>query len=157
MPTWFACPSIAPASTTRCSPKGYASERHGPGINMAVDAPDSLNATSAKAFMSIWNDLITGAYIPPKLVEQYKRFIELNREALIDYWECRVDTTDLLGRIVSGFERMRKRKNKYTRGEGLSLAGQFDQLRHLNAEGVSVSLLRPKSELLPIKIWTYGQ
>jgi hypothetical protein len=72
--------------------------------------------------------------IPPKLVEQYKRFIELNREALIDYRECRVDSTDFLGRIVSGFERMRKRQNKYTRGEGLSLAGQFDQLRHLNAE-----------------------
>jgi hypothetical protein len=119
-------------NTLFASTKSYASERHGPGINIAVDAPDGLNAASAKAFVSIWNDLLTGGYIPPKLVEQCKRFIELNREALIDYWECRVDTTDFLGRIVSGFERMRKRQTKYTR-ESSSLAGQFDQLRQLNA------------------------
>jgi hypothetical protein len=94
--------------------KGYAGEHPGSGIKRAVDAPDSLTAASAKAFMSIGNDLVTSGYIPPKLVEGRKQFIEPNREAFIDYWECRVDTTDFLGRIVSGFERMRKRQTEDT-------------------------------------------
>jgi hypothetical protein len=52
--------------------------------------------------MPICNDLITGGYIPPKRVEQRKRFIEPNREAVIDYRDCRVDTTDFQGRTVTG-------------------------------------------------------
>ena len=77
-------------NTVFVSGKGYS--RHAPRINIAVDPPHSFNATSKSASMSIHDYGIMGEYLAPHVVEQAKRFIEGNREVLLDYWEYKIDT-----------------------------------------------------------------
>ena len=49
--------------------------------------------------MAIHDYRITGDYVPPRIVEQAKQFIDRNRATLLDYWECRIDTTELIERL----------------------------------------------------------
>ena len=46
--------------------------------------------------MAIHDFSLRGADVPPHVVEQAKRFIELNRDALLDYWDAKISTEDLL-------------------------------------------------------------
>lgn len=84
-------------NTVFVSTKG--SGRHAARIKVAVDPPNSLNATSKTASMAIHDYGIVGAYVPPHIVEQAKRFIERNREALLALWECQIDTAELIKRL----------------------------------------------------------
>src|SRR5258708_5488917 len=68
-------------NTVFVSTKGGA--RHAARIKIAIDPPDSLNAAGEKASMAIHDYSMTGAYMPPHLVEQAKQFIERNRDALL--------------------------------------------------------------------------
>ncbi len=86
-------------NTIFVSTKGYA--QHGPRIKVAVDQPDTLNATSKSASMAISDCNIRGEYLAPRIVEQAKKFIELNRDALLDYWNCQIDTAELIRRLKS--------------------------------------------------------
>ena len=85
-------------NTVFVSTKGYA--QHAPRIKIAVDPPHSFNATSRSASMAIHDYSMTGHYVAPHVVEQAKRFIDRNRQALLDYWECRIDTSDLIERLT---------------------------------------------------------
>jgi hypothetical protein len=72
--------------------------QHAARIKIAIDPPDSLNETTKGA--SMVHDFSTvGAYMPPRLVEQVKSFIELNRDVLLEYWDARIDTGELLERL----------------------------------------------------------
>jgi hypothetical protein len=84
-------------NTIFVSTKGYA--QHAPRIKIAVDPPDTFNATSKAASMAIHDYSITGEYLAPRIVEQAKRYIDLNRKALLDYWECKIDTDQLIERL----------------------------------------------------------
>jgi hypothetical protein len=84
-------------NTIFISTKGYA--QHAPHIKIAVDPPDTFNATSKSASMAIHNYSISGAYVASRVVEQAKQFIDLNREALLDYWDCKIDTAQLIERL----------------------------------------------------------
>ena len=84
-------------NTVFVSTKGYA--RHAPRIKIAIDPPDSLNPAAKTASMAIHDYSIAGAHIPPHLVEQAKRFIERNRAALLDYWDNKIDTPELIERL----------------------------------------------------------
>ena len=84
-------------NTIFVSTKGHA--RHAPRIKIAVDPPDSLNAAAKTASMAIHDFSIIGAYLPPHIVEQAKRFIELNRELLLDYWEAKIGTKEMINRL----------------------------------------------------------
>ena len=86
-------------NTVFVSNKGYA--RHAPRINIAIDPPDSLNAAAKTASMAIHDYTIAGAYMPPHLFEQATRFIERNRAALLDYWDNKIDTAELIERLRS--------------------------------------------------------
>jgi hypothetical protein len=79
------------------STKGYA--QHAPRIKIAVDPPDTFNAASKSASMAIHEYSMSGAYLAPQIVEQAKHFIDLNREALLDYWDCKIDTAQLIERL----------------------------------------------------------
>jgi hypothetical protein len=70
--------------------------QHAPRIKIAVDPPDSLNAASASASMTIHDYKVTGAYLPTHIVEQAKRFIERNHDILLRYWNCEIDTEQLI-------------------------------------------------------------
>jgi len=84
-------------NTIFVSTKGHA--RQAARIEIAVDPPDSLNAAAKTASMAIHDFSITGAYVPPHIVEQAKRFIELNRELLLDYWEAKIGTKEMINRL----------------------------------------------------------
>jgi hypothetical protein len=84
-------------NTIFVSTKGYG--RHAPRIKIAIDPPNSFNETCINASMAIHNFSITGAYVPPWLVEQAKAFIERNRDLLLDYWNGEFDTGELFKRL----------------------------------------------------------
>ncbi len=59
-----------------------------------------LGGTSKSASMAIHPDYgIRGEYLVPPVAEQARPFIDRNREALLDYWECRIDTAELIERL----------------------------------------------------------
>jgi hypothetical protein len=84
-------------NTVFVSTKGYA--EHAPRIKIAVDPPHTFNATSKSASMAIHDHSIGGESVAPHVAEQAKRFIDLNREALLDYWDCKIDTAQLIERL----------------------------------------------------------
>ncbi len=84
-------------NTIFVSTKGYA--QHAARIKIAVDPPDALNATSKSASMAIADYRIMGEYVDPRIAEQAKQFIERNREALLSYWNCEIDTAELIRRL----------------------------------------------------------
>jgi hypothetical protein len=84
-------------NTIFVSTRGYA--QHAPRIKIAVDPPDTFNATSKSASMAIHDYGLSGAYLAPHLVEQAKQFIERNHDALIDYWDFKIDTDQLFSRL----------------------------------------------------------
>jgi hypothetical protein len=86
-------------NTAFVSTKGYA--RHAPCVKIAIDPPDSLNAAARTASMSIHDYSIAGTHMPPHLVKQVKRFIERNRASLLDYWDNKIDTAELIERLRS--------------------------------------------------------
>lgn len=86
-------------NTIFVSTKGYVSERHGPRIKIAIDPPKRLIAGGKAASMSIHDYSIKGEYVSPELVDQAKRFIELNREALLAYWDGQIGTREFMQRV----------------------------------------------------------
>ena len=87
------------ANTIFASTKGYVSERHGPRIKIAIDPPHRFIAGGKAASMSIHDYSIKGEYVAPELIEQARRFIELNREALLAYWDGQIATREFLQRV----------------------------------------------------------
>jgi len=84
-------------NTIFISTKCYAQQA--PRIKIAVDPPHTFGAISKTASMAIHDYSITGEYLAPHIVGQTKQFIERNREALLDYWEHKIDTAELIERL----------------------------------------------------------
>ena len=84
-------------NTIFISPKGYT--RHAPRIKLAIDPPDSIDPRGKTASVAIADGAVVGGEIPPRLLEQIRRFVDANREVLLDYWEYRVDTETLRRRL----------------------------------------------------------
>lgn len=85
-------------NTIFVSTRGYA--EYSPHIKIAVDPPHTFNAASKSASMAIHGHGIRGESVAPHIAEQAKRFIDLNREALFDYWDCKIDTSQLIERLT---------------------------------------------------------
>jgi hypothetical protein len=86
------------ANTIFISPKGNA--RHAPRIKIAIDPPDSLDPRGATVSIALDGDVTVGP-ITPELLRQAQRFIELNRQVLLDYWNYRIDTEELRQRLLA--------------------------------------------------------
>jgi hypothetical protein len=84
-------------NTVFVSTRGYA--QHVPRIKIAIDPPDSFSATSKSASMALHGFKVTGEHVPVHIAKQAEQFIELNCEVLVDYWECRIATAELLRRM----------------------------------------------------------
>jgi hypothetical protein len=84
-------------NTVFVSPKGRA--QHGPRIKIAVDPPKSFDPTAKTASMAINAEYTVEGDLPSHIEKQAKRFIELNREALLLYWSSAIDTDELLKRL----------------------------------------------------------
>jgi hypothetical protein len=78
------------------SPKGNT--RHPARINLAIDPPHTVDPRGKTAVVAIADGKVTGD-VPTRLLEQARRFIDANREALLDCWEYRIDTETLRQRL----------------------------------------------------------
>jgi hypothetical protein len=85
-------------NTVFISAKGYA--RHGPRIKLAIDPPNSIDSTSETISIAIDSgEVVAGKAPPARLLKQVRRFIELNHDVLIDYWNSRFLTDELVRRL----------------------------------------------------------
>jgi hypothetical protein len=90
-------------NTIWISPKGRT--RQAARIKVAIDPPDSLNATSQTASVAVHDGSVTEGHIPSHILRQVQEFVKINREILIDYWEERIDTRQLDQRLKRITER----------------------------------------------------
>jgi hypothetical protein len=84
-------------NTIFVSTKGHG--RHAARIKIAIDPPDTFNAASKTASMAIHDYSVRGEYVPTHIAEQAKKFIERNRAVLLDYWEGKINTPTMIGRL----------------------------------------------------------
>jgi hypothetical protein len=100
-------------NTIFISPKGNT--RHAPRIKIAIDPPLSVDprgrappATEADltpprrsktASVAIVDGTVIAGEAPTRLIEQVRRFLDANRDVLLDYWEYRIDTEELRRRL----------------------------------------------------------
>lgn len=86
-------------NTIFISPKGNT--RHAPRIKLAIDPPDSVDPRGKTASVTIGDATVVAGDVSPRLLEQVRRFVDANREVLLDYWEYRIDTEELRRRLKS--------------------------------------------------------
>jgi hypothetical protein len=86
-------------NTIFISPKGNT--RHAPRIKVAIDPPLSVDPRSKTGSVAIADGSVVAGEVPPWLLDQARRFIDANRDALRDYWEYRIDTEELRRRLKS--------------------------------------------------------
>jgi hypothetical protein len=84
--------------TVFISPKGNA--RHAPRIKIAIDPPDSVDPRGVTVSVALDGNIAAGT-VTPELLRQARRFIELNRQVLLDYWNYRIDTEELRQRLLA--------------------------------------------------------
>ena len=86
-------------NTIFISPKGFT--QHAPRIKLAIDPPDSFDPRGETASVMIDGGHVVAGKVPSKLLEQVRQFLELNRAVLLDYWDYKIGTTDLVRRLKS--------------------------------------------------------
>lgn len=86
-------------NTIFISPKGNT--RHGPRIKVAIDPTDSLDPRGKTASIAIADGAVVAGEIPRPELGQAREFIALNRDALLDYWDYKIDTDELRSRLKS--------------------------------------------------------
>jgi hypothetical protein len=73
--------------------------RHGPRIKVAIDPPTHVDPAGNNASVSIDDGRIVAGNLPARTLDQVRRFIDLNHDVLMDYWEKRIDTDQLRERL----------------------------------------------------------
>jgi hypothetical protein len=86
-------------NTIFISPKGNT--RHAARIKLAIEPPDSIDPRSKTASISIGDAAVVAGDVPARLLDQVRRFLEVNRDVLLDHWEYRIDTEELRRRLRS--------------------------------------------------------
>jgi hypothetical protein len=86
-------------NTVFISPRGLT--QHAPRIKVAIDPPDSINPNSKTASVAIDSGDIVAGDVSADVLKQVRQFIELNHDALLDYWNYRADTEQLRKRLKS--------------------------------------------------------
>ena len=79
-------------------PKGNT--RHAPRIKIAIDPPLSVDPRSKTASVAVADGTVVAGEVPPGLLDQARRFIDANRDVLLDCWEYRIDTDELRRRLI---------------------------------------------------------
>jgi hypothetical protein len=81
------------------SQKGYA--RHDARIKVAINPPHNINVTSEHASVSITTGKVVKGKVPPALLKQIQKFVDLNRDVLLDYWNAKISTDELHEQLKS--------------------------------------------------------
>lgn len=84
-------------NTIFISPKGKT--RHTARIKLAIDPPHAVDPQSETAAVTFADDAVVAGDVPPDLLKQVRRFIDANRDVLLDCWEYRIDTEELSQRL----------------------------------------------------------
>jgi hypothetical protein len=87
------------ANTIFISHRG--STRHAARIKLALEPPDSVDPRSETASISIADGTVVAGDVPDWLLDEARRFIALNRDVLLDYWDYKIDTDQLRQRLRS--------------------------------------------------------
>jgi hypothetical protein len=72
-----------------------------PRIQVAVEPPTHIDPFGNCAVVSIHDGSVVTGTLPARVREQAVQFISLNRQVLLDYWDCRFATAELLQRLRS--------------------------------------------------------
>jgi hypothetical protein len=83
-------------NTIFISQKGYAP--HGARIKIAIDPPQSINVTSKTVSVAIDSGKVVAGdktKVTAALEKQVQKFVVLNREVLLKYWDADIDTEEL--------------------------------------------------------------
>jgi hypothetical protein len=83
-------------NTIWLSPKGRT--RRAACVKVAIDS-HTLDAASETASVAVHDGSLVEGNMSSGLLEQVRRFIDLNRDAITDYWENRIDTRQLDQRL----------------------------------------------------------
>jgi hypothetical protein len=78
--------------------------RHAARAKVAINPPDAISPTSETISVSIHDGSVVAgnaSSVTTTLLDQVRQFIALNKDALIDYWEERIDTDELRQRLKS--------------------------------------------------------
>ena len=76
--------------------------RHGPRIKLAIDPPESFSPGGVTASIAIDSgQVVAGTEPSAKVLKQVRQWIELNRDALLEYWNCRISTPEFGRRMKS--------------------------------------------------------
>jgi hypothetical protein len=87
-------------NTVFISPRGRT--RHAARVKVAIDPPRRIDPQGGKdASVAIADGALVEGDMPPALLKQVQRFVALNRDVLIDYWEYRILTDELQRRLRS--------------------------------------------------------
>src|SRR5215470_4706370 len=73
--------------------------RHAPRIKVAIDPPDSINPLSEQASVEITTGTVVAGEVSAALLKQVQKFIELNRDVLLEYWDAQITTDELQERL----------------------------------------------------------
>jgi hypothetical protein len=84
-------------NTIFISPKGNT--RPAPRIKLAIDPPLSVDPRTKTASVAVADGTVVAGEVPPWLLDHAHRFIDANRDVLLDYWEYRIDTDELRRRL----------------------------------------------------------
>ena len=69
--------------------------QHAPRIKVAIDPPTHIDPFGDNASVAIRDGAVVAGKLPAAVLESVRAFIALNRAALLDYWEKRIDTDEL--------------------------------------------------------------
>jgi hypothetical protein len=79
------------------SVKGRA--RHSARIKIAIDPPNSFDASCRTVSMTIHDCRVIGSGLTPKVRDQAKTFIVRNRRLLLEYWNGQLLTADFIAKL----------------------------------------------------------
>ncbi len=73
--------------------------RHAPRIEVAIDPPTHIDPVGNNASVAIDDGRVVAGHLSAHELTQVRRFVDINREVLLDYWEKRIDTDELRQRL----------------------------------------------------------
>lgn len=73
--------------------------RHAPRIDAAIDPPGHIDPAGSNASVSIADGRVVAGRLSPRVLGQVQRFPDVNRSALRDDWEKRIDTDERRQRL----------------------------------------------------------
>jgi hypothetical protein len=79
------------------SPRGET--WHAPRIKVAINPSNSIDPGTATASVTIADGEVVVGSVPAPLIAQVRRFIDANRDALLDCWDYRINTDQLRQRL----------------------------------------------------------